>query len=128
VLFDTHALIWWWTDSPRLPKVAREVIAEPENLIFVSAVTAWEIATKCRLSKWPEVERLIADFESLLLQSRFIEMPVSIAHARLAGTMAGAHRDPFDRMLIAQARLEGTVLLTSDAIFRRFRVSVVWRR
>jgi PIN domain nuclease of toxin-antitoxin system len=126
-LLDTHTLVWWWTDNRRLPKAARDVIADPDNSVFVSAATAWEIATKYRLGKWPEVERLVADFEALLLQSRFTGMSVSIAHARLAGTLAGEHRDPFDRMLIAQARLESAMLITGDAIFRRFRVPVVWR-
>ena len=126
-LLDTHALVWWWTDNRRLPRAARAMIAEPDNEVLVSAATAWEIATKNRLGKWPEVERLVTDFESLLLQSRFVGLPVSIAHARLAGTLTGQHRDPFDRMLIAQARLESAVLVTADAIFRRYRVPVVWR-
>ena len=126
-LLDTHALVWWWTDNRRLPRAARAMIAEPDNEVLVSAATAWEIATKNRLGKWPEVERLVTDFESLLLQSRFVGLPVSIAHARLAGTLTGQHSDPFDRMLIAQARLESAVLVTGDAIFRRYRVPVVWR-
>ena len=126
-LLDTHALVWWWTDDRRLPRAARAMIAEPDNEVLVSAATVWEIATKNRLGKWPEVERLVTDFESLLLQSRFVGLPVSIAHARLAGTLTGQHRDPFDRMLIAQARLESAVLVTGDAIFRRYRVPVVWR-
>ena len=126
-LLDTHALVWWWTDNRRLPRAARAMIAEPDNEVLVSAATVWEIATKNRLGKWPEVERLVTDFESLLLQSRFVGLPVSIAHARLAGTLTGQHRDPFDRMLIAQARLESAVLVTGDAIFRRYRVPVVWR-
>jgi len=126
-LLDTHALVWWWTDDRRLPRAAREVIADSDNTVFVSAATAWEIATKYRLGKWQEVERLVADFEPLVLQSRFIGIPISMAHARLAGTLGGDHRDPFDRMLIAQARLESAALITGDAIFRRYRVPVVWR-
>jgi PIN domain nuclease of toxin-antitoxin system len=126
-LLDTHALVWWWTDNRRLPRAARAVIAESDNEVFVSAATAWEIATKNRLGKWPEVERLVTGFESRLLQSRFVGLPVSIVHARLAGTLTGQHRDPFDRMLIAQVRLESAVLVTGDAIFRRYRVLVVWR-
>jgi PIN domain nuclease of toxin-antitoxin system len=126
-LLDTHALVWWWTDNRRLPGPARDVIADPDNAVFVSAATAWEIATKYRLGKWQEVERLVADFEALVLQSRFTGLPISLAHARLAGTLVGQHRDPFDRMLIAQARLEGAALITGDAIFRRYRVPVVWR-
>jgi PIN domain nuclease of toxin-antitoxin system len=126
-LLDTHALVWWWTDNRRLPRAARAVITDPDNTIFVSAATDWEITTKFRLGKWQEVERLVADFESLLMQSRFTGMPISIAHARLAGTLAGEHRDPFDRMLIAQVRSESAVLITGDAIFRRYRVPVVWR-
>jgi PIN domain nuclease of toxin-antitoxin system len=126
-LLDTHALVWWWTDNRRLPRAAREVIADPDNTVFVSAATAWAITTKFRLGKWHEVGRLVADFESLLMQSRFTGMPISMVHARLAGTLAGEHRDPFDRMLIAQVRLESTVLITGDAIFRHYRVPIVWR-
>ena len=126
-LLDTHTLVWWWTDNRRLPKAARDAIADPDNTIFVSAATAWEIATKYRLGKWPEVERLVADFEVLLSQSQFTGLPISVAHARLAGTLTGTHRDPFDRMLIAQARLESAVLITGDAIFQRYHLPVVWR-
>jgi PIN domain nuclease of toxin-antitoxin system len=126
-LLDTHALVWWSTDNRRLPRAAREVVADPDNAIFASAASAWEIATKVRLGRWQEVERLVADLESLLLQSRFIGMPISVAQARLAGTLAGEHRDLFDRMLIAQARLESAVLITGDPVFRRYRVPTVWR-
>jgi PIN domain nuclease of toxin-antitoxin system len=110
-----------------VPGAAREVIADPDNVVFVSAATVWEITTKFRLGKWQEVGRLVADFEPLLTQSRFIGMPISMAHARLAGTLAGEHCDPLDRMLIAQVRLESAVLITGDAIFRHYRVPMACR-
>jgi PIN domain nuclease of toxin-antitoxin system len=66
LLLDTHALVWWWTDDPRLPAPARAVIADPDNTVLVSAATAWELATKHRLGKWPEVERIIADLDGAL--------------------------------------------------------------
>ena len=71
LLLDTHALVWWWTNDPRLPARARAVIADPVNKVFVSAVSAWEIATKHRVGKWPEVEQLIAEYGSMLRRSRF---------------------------------------------------------
>jgi PIN domain nuclease of toxin-antitoxin system len=126
LLLDTHAVVWWWTDDPRLPATARGMISEATNTVYVSAVTAWEIATKNRLGKWPDVERIVAEFTNLLRRSRFVPLPLSIEHARLAGTMEGAHRDPFDRMLIAQSREEKAALVSCDAVFRDYGVELIW--
>lgn len=106
LLLDTHALVWWWTDDKRLPAVARSAIASSDNAVLVSAASAWEIATKHRLGKWPEVAALLEGFDTSLRRSRFTSLPITHKHARLAGTLDGEHRDPFDRMLLAQARLE----------------------
>ena len=126
LLLDTHTVVWWWTDDARIPAAARDAIAEATNLVYVSAVSAWEIATKNRLGKWPGVERLVEDFPALLRKSRFVPLPISVEHARLAGTLDFAHRDPFDRMLIAQARIEKATLVSADAVFRTLGLAPIW--
>jgi PIN domain nuclease of toxin-antitoxin system len=126
LLLDTHALIWWWTDDRRLPVPARSAIAQPDNIVLVSAASAWEIATKYRIGKWPEVTSLIDAFETNLLRSRFVALPITITHARIAGQLEGPHRDPFDRMLIAQTREERTPIVSGDPVFRNYGASVIW--
>ena len=120
LLLDTHAVVWWWLDDPRLPVTARGMIAATANTVCVSAVSAWEIATKNRLGEWPDVERIVDEFPSVLRRSRFVPMAITVEHAVLAGSLAGAHRDPFDRMLIAQAITEPLRLLTTDRALARY--------
>lgn len=126
LLLDTHALVWWWTDDHRLPAAARAAIAVPENTVFVSAATGWEIATKFRIGKWPEVEILARDFEALLRRSRFTSLPMTTGHSLLAGSLEGHHRDPFDRMLAAQARQESLTVISGDVAFASYGVSIIW--
>ena len=126
LLLDTHAVVWWWVDDRRLPSGARAAIAAAGNTIHVSAVSAWEMATKNRIGKWPEVERIIAEFPALLRRSRFVPLAISIDHARQAGSLAGAHRDPFDRMLIAQSREEKATLISGDTVFAAYGVETIW--
>ena len=126
LLLDTHALVWWWTDDSRLPAAARAAISAPGNIVHVSAVSAWEIATKHRVGKWPDVEQLIAEFSSLLRRSRFYPLTIAVEHAQRAGGLPGPHRDPFDRMLIAQAGLESLPVVTADPVFAAYRVPVIW--
>jgi len=126
LLLDTHALIWWWTDDGRLPQPARAAIADAANMIVVSAVSAWEIADKHRVGKWPEVTPIIAGFQTIVLRSRFVLLPITAAHALVAGALDGPHRDPFDRMLIAQARQEQAPIVSADKVFRSYGVTVIW--
>jgi PIN domain nuclease of toxin-antitoxin system len=126
LLLDTHALVWWWTDDRRLPSVARAAVADPATLVYVSAASAWEITTKNRVGKWPDVERIVTEYVDLLRRSRFASLPISAEHAHLAGSLAGAHRDPFDRMLIAQARLEDLLIVTADPVFAAYGAAVLW--
>ncbi|HXT79107.1 MAG TPA: type II toxin-antitoxin system VapC family toxin [Acetobacteraceae bacterium] len=128
LLLDTHALVWWWTDDKRLPPAARSAIAAPDNRVVVSAASAWEIATKHRLGKWPDVTPLIDGFDTHLRRSRFVTLPISSDHARLAGGLDGPHRDPFDRMLIAQAREEAMPIVSGDPVFGSYNVPVIWDR
>jgi PIN domain nuclease of toxin-antitoxin system len=125
-LLDTHALLWWWAADGRLGSAARRVIADPANEIFVSPASVWEIATKHRIGKLPEAARFLPGIERHISRSNFTELPISLSHAALAGSMAGAHRDPFDRMLVAQARLEALAMISADRMFAGFGVAIVW--
>lgn len=126
LLLDTHALLWWFTDDPRLSAVARNLIADEKNEILVSAASAWEIATKVRLGKLMDVPGVEDRFAELVAADGFAHLSVNYRHALRAGTYALAHRDPFDRMLAAQAELEGVPLVTRDAVFADFPVRIAW--
>lgn len=126
VLLDTHALLWWLTDHPALTKPARKVIAETRNVILVSAASAWEIATKVRLGKLPTAADLLADFSEHLKREGFHNLAISTRHAIRAGSLPGLHKDPFDRMLIAQAQEENIPLVSSEGLFDSYAVRRIW--
>jgi PIN domain nuclease of toxin-antitoxin system len=125
-LLDTHAMVWWWLDDPRLPASARGMIASTANTVFVSAVSAWVVATRNRLGQWPGAEKIVAEFPVLLRRSRSAPLSISIEHACAAGRLDGAHRDPFDRMLIAQSWEENAAMVSRDAVFHDYGVGVIW--
>jgi PIN domain nuclease of toxin-antitoxin system len=125
-LLDTHALLWWLSDDPSLTKKVRRIIAETENVVFVSAASAWEIATKVRLGKLPTATNLAADFAGYLEREGFEALPISAGHAIRAGLLPGPHRDPFDRILIAQAQAENMPIVNNEAIFGRYGVRRLW--
>ncbi len=124
-LIDTHILLWWLFDDPKLGESVRILLRDPTNSLLVSAATAWEIATKYRIGKLPEAQSLIEDYPAILAEARFIELPVTAAHALKAGSLPIAHRDPFDRMLLAQATLEFLPLISYDPIFHGQGISVI---
>ncbi len=126
LLLDTPTLVWWWTDDPRLPARARAAIADPGHTVFVSAVSGWEITTRHRSGDWPDVDRLIAEYNALLRRSRFQALAISMEHAHRAGALPGMHRDPFDRMLIAQCGLEALPIVTANPVFAAYGVEVIW--
>lgn len=126
-LIDTHILLWWLFDDPQLGAECRDIIRTPGNQIFVSSASAWEIATKYRIGKLPEVETLVNDYEQILAQAKFLELPVTTAQALRAGTLPIAHRDPFDRMLMAQAELESLPILSYDKAFHTGLIQVLPR-
>lgn len=125
-LLDTHALVWWLLDDKRLSRPARTVIANSDNEIIASAVSAFEIATKHRLGKWPEVAPLSIDFEKYAIAERFSLLPIAPSHALLAGRLPGEHKDPFDRLLAAQANIDALVLITADPAFAGFDIDRLW--
>lgn len=126
LLLDTHALIWWLAGHEALSSQARDAIADEGNGIFVSAASAMEVSTKHRLGKLPDASLLAREFESIIAGQGFTELAISVRHARLAGEMNIAHKDPFDRLLIAQALSEGMTLVSNEALFDGFAVSRLW--
>ncbi len=126
LLLDTHALIWWWTDDPQLPASARALIADEALPVFVSAASAWEMATKHRLGRLGSVSAALPRFNALVQADGFGHLPITWQHALKAGGHAAEHRDPFDRMLAAQADLEGLTLVTRDEAFAQFGTRTAW--
>lgn len=126
LLLDTHVLLWWFTDDPRLSDGARNLISDEANEILVSAASAWEISTKVRLGKLMELPGVEDRFAELVVADGFTHLPVNYRHALRAGAYVSDHRDPFDRMLAAQAELEGIPLVTLDAAFSSFPVKTGW--
>ena len=125
-LLDTHALLWWLFDDPKLSETARRAIANPDHRLWVSAASAWEIAIKARLGKLPEAGDVTVYLETYLRKARFSELAVTIQHSLRAGALPGPHRDPFDRMLIAQSLTTGYPIISVDPIFDRYGLSVLW--
>ncbi len=116
-LIDTHVLLWWVFDDKRLCSVARNIIKNPDNNIIVSSASAWEIATKNRIGKMPEADVLLQSYQGLIGKLGFSQLPITTVHAIRAGSLAIEHRDPFDRMLMAQAELEQLPIITYDSAF-----------
>ena len=110
LILDTHVLLWWLNNNKTLSEQASQAIRESNNLVFISAATAWEISIKKSLGKLEAPDNL----EDALLANRFQSLPITVPHALLAGQLPPHHDDPFDRLLIAQSRIEGLTLVTRD--------------
>ncbi len=126
LLLDTHALLWWLDGDRSLTRRARTAIADEDNVIFVSAASAWEITTKARLGKLPGADAVAADVVGSVASQGFSSLEITMLHAQRAGRLPGSHRDPFDRMLIAQAQLEDLALVSNEAAFDAYGVSRLW--
>ncbi len=124
-LIDTHILLWWLLDDPKLNAECRDIIRNPAHRILVSSVSAWEIATKYRIGKLPEAKQIVEQYPQILHQSKFIELAVTSAHALRAGSLPIAHRDPFDRMIMAQAEIENLPVITYDEAFQTGLIQVI---
>ena len=120
------ALLWWMAGDESLSLPARAAIADDSNTAFVSAASAWEVATKSRPGKLPGAVSFIADLDRHLLQQGLAHLPITLHHGRVAGTLPGPHRDPFDRMLIAQALVEDLVLVANERPFDEYGVTRLW--
>lgn len=121
LLLDTHAFLWWLDDPNLLAESARNAVADGKNLVYVSAAVAWEIAIKRSLGKLHAPE----DLEAAMAANRFLPLPVTIPHALAVATLPDHHRDPFDRLLIAQARLEGLQLVSRDPFMKLYDVPLL---
>jgi PIN domain nuclease of toxin-antitoxin system len=126
VLLDTHALLWWLSDDLALSGSARRHVANTDNAIIVSAASAWEIATKVRLGKLVSAVELASDFMGYLEREGFETLSISPDHAIRAGLLPGWHKDPFDRMLIAQAQADSLPVVSNDEVFDEYGVRRIW--
>ncbi len=126
ILLDTHAFLWWMNGDPRLSRKARNAMEKDGAEIYVSAVSAVELATKVRLGMLPEAAMLTHTFAARLAEQEFRHLPISLEHGRLAGLLPGMHRDPFDRILAAQSLIEHMQLVTVDPALQSFGVEVLW--
>lgn len=126
LLLDTHALLWWLDGDRRLVARSRALIADEANEVLVSAATVWEITTKARLGKLPGAMAVAADVPACVRAQGFEALPIELEHAQRAGSLPGPHRDPFDRMLIAQAQAEGVSIVSIDPVFDRYGVARLW--
>jgi PIN domain nuclease of toxin-antitoxin system len=125
-LLDTHAFLWWLQGDARLSQRARAVLERADSEVFVSAATAWEITTKARLGRLPDALDVAADVLGAIVGQGFSPLDITTIHAQRAGALPGLHRDPWDRMLIAQAQSEGLALVTNEALFDEYGVPRVW--
>ncbi|HXF14273.1 MAG TPA: type II toxin-antitoxin system VapC family toxin [Terriglobales bacterium] len=127
LLLDTHTLLWWTTGDKLLSERARKRIAQSQEPIIISAVSAWEIAIKVNLGRLPAgATELIRDFEQSLKQDGFQSMSITADHGIRAGLLPGPDKDPFDRMLIAQAQAENLTIVSNDRVFDRYGVNRIW--
>jgi PIN domain nuclease of toxin-antitoxin system len=125
-LLDTHTLLWWLDGDEQLSATAREWINVASHSILVSAASAWEIATKVRIGKLPGAVEVAAQFHECLMSQGFAPLDISAEHALRAGSLPGPHRDPFDRMLIAQAQSLNVPLISNERIFDNYGIRRIW--
>jgi PIN domain nuclease of toxin-antitoxin system len=125
ILLDTHALVWWLEAKENLSPKAKETIENSETTVFVSAASGWELAIKTQIGKFKSAE-LVRGLEREIQKEGFVELPISMEHALLAGSLDSPHKDPFDRMLIAQAQVEKIPIVSNDKGFDKFSVRRVW--
>jgi PIN domain nuclease of toxin-antitoxin system len=125
-LLDTQALLWWFSDDQALPASCRELIAQSDSEVIVSAASAWEISTKFRLGRLPTAGALVQDFGGYMNRDRFHSLSVSSDHGLRAGQLPGPLQDPFDRMIIAQAEIEKLSIMSNEKIFEQYGAHRIW--
>lgn len=126
LLLDTHAFLWWLDGDERLSMKARNAIADTENNVLVSAASVWEIGTKFRIGKLDGAADVAADVPACIVAQGFEALSVTAEHAQRAGSLTGTHRDPFERMLIAQASSDNLQLVSNEALFDVYGVRRLW--
>ena len=126
LLLDTHALLWSVLDSPRLSQRARAALADPDAEIVISPVSIFEITLKHRLGRLAEAAPFVLHHHRMLADLAWTPLPVGMDHASLAGSLDIPHKDPFDRLLIAQAQIERVPIVSNEALFDAFGVDRIW--
>ena len=126
LILDTHAVIWFFHGDEHLTARARAAITDGANTKFLSAVSAMEITTKFRIGKLPEAKGLADRLQIMAREQNFLDLAITVPHAHLAGSLPIPHKDPFDRLLIAQAQIERAALVSNEAVFDGFRVLRLW--
>jgi PIN domain nuclease of toxin-antitoxin system len=126
VLLDAHAFIWWVLDTPNLSDSAREILGDGENDVILSTASCYEIAYKADMGRLELPEPPEPYIRSRLVANNFRSLPVDLSHALRAATLPGVHRDPFDRILVAQAQIEDLPILTADLAISRYDVETIW--
>jgi len=126
LLLDTHALLWWLDGDRRMSKRARTLVGRDANDVFVSAASAWEISTKSRLGRLPGAADVAADIPGAVANQGFLPLAITLQHAQRAGQLTTPHRDPFDRMLAAQALIEGLPIVSNDEALDVFELTRLW--
>ncbi|MEN8170727.1 MAG: type II toxin-antitoxin system VapC family toxin [Pseudomonadota bacterium] len=121
LLLDTHTLLWWLSDSPSLGVRSREAIADPRNEVFVSAASIWEISIKRAIGKLDAPD----DMDSIVEDEGMLKLPITLFHGEQAGALPEMHKDPFDRLLIAQAQAEGLVVVTAGKVFQQYKIQLI---
>ena len=119
-LLDTHILLWWADDSGRLSSICRSLLEDGENQMFVSAVSVWEVSIKVSQRKLSIPLEPLPFFQKLIAENQFNPLPITLTHAAGVFRLPKVHNDPFDRLLISQARLEGLSLVSEDAVFEKY--------
>ena len=126
LLLDTCVLMWAWAEPEELSGRLQGLLEDPHNQVWVSAASAWEIATKHRVGKCPAGGAIIAEWNDRLARDGFRELAVSCAHALRAGSLPGKHRDPFDRMIAAQGMMETIRVATPDPAIAQLGTDTIW--
>ena len=126
ILLDTHILLWWLLGNEAVPLAVRSAIANGENEVFVSAASVWEISIKYKLGRLPTAAALIGVLDNVVAQRGFSALAITIGHGDKAGSLPLFHKDPFDRMLIAQALTESLTLVSNERLFDRYGVTRLW--
>lgn len=126
VLLDTHVALWWLKGDDRIPRRIRDIVAHPDTERFVSAATIWEIAIKSKLGKLPAAAAAVETMPACFTDIGFSMLDINAAHAKHAGSLPLHHRDPFDRMLVAQAAIESLTLISGDPVLSLYDVDTGW--
>lgn len=126
LLLDTHAFLWWVTDDPQLSVTVQAIIAEPSNTIHFSVISAWEIIIKNQTGKLTLPENATTYISSRLAVNNFSTLTVQMSHVLKVASLPNYHRDPFDRLLIAQSQIQQIPIATVDALIRQYPVATIW--